>query len=47
VEQRHEQYSKLVIGVEDPAAAIQRINAAVRDLNSDGSGDLPAPAPTG
>lgn len=47
VELRHEQYSKLVIGVEDPTAAIERINAAIRDLNSDGSGDLPATAPPG
>lgn len=35
VELRHEQYSKLVIGVENPAAEVERINAAVRDLNSD------------
>lgn len=36
VELRHEQYSKLVIGVEDPGFEVERINAAVRELNSDG-----------
>ena len=35
VELRHEQYAKLVIGVEDPDTAVELINAAVRELNSD------------
>lgn len=35
VELRHEQYSKLVIGVEDPDAAVELINLAVRELNTD------------
>ncbi|MGH7912828.1 MAG: hypothetical protein ACREQM_16925 [Candidatus Dormibacteraceae bacterium] len=35
VDLRHEQYAKLVIGVEDPQAAVEAINAAVRELNSD------------
>ncbi|MBO0746377.1 MAG: hypothetical protein J2P43_15270 [Candidatus Dormibacteraeota bacterium] len=35
VELRHEQYAKLVIGVEDPGSAVDLINAAVRELNSD------------
>ena len=41
VDLRHEQYSKLVIGVEDPAAAVERINAAVGALNSDDPGSPP------
>ncbi len=44
VELRHEQYAKLVIGVDDPATAVERINAAVRELNSDGSGGFPSTA---
>lgn len=35
VELRHEQYAKLVIGVDDPDIAVEQINAAVRELNSD------------
>lgn len=35
VELRHERYAKLVIGVEDPDTAVNLINAAVRELNSD------------
>jgi len=35
VQLRHEQYSKLVIGVSDPRVAVDLINAAVRDLNTD------------
>lgn len=47
VELRHEQFSKLVIGVEDPEAAVERINAAVRELNSDGSDETASVAPPG
>ncbi|MBO0703227.1 MAG: hypothetical protein J2P38_09865 [Candidatus Dormibacteraeota bacterium] len=35
VELRHEEYAKLVIGVEEPDAIVERINTAVRELNSD------------
>lgn len=38
---RHEEYSKLVVGVDDPNEVVDRIRAAVRDLN-----DVPQePAP--
>jgi len=47
VQLRHEQYSKLVIGVADPRMAVDLINAAVRDLNSDDPDDPPSAAEPG
>lgn len=42
VELRHEQYAKLVIGVDDPHDAVDLINRAVAELNSDGGPPGPA-----
>ena len=32
---RHEEYAKLVVGVDEPRAAVDRIRAAVADLNAE------------